>query len=126
MVFATFGFLSPASRGSLLTAALILYLLMSIAAGYAAVWIWGAMNRSHDGWQKVCWRTACFFPGVTVTVMSLRSLALPGPGVFMLVLGGAGGDWSPGGPRKDYLWGGAKSRRVSLVATLSSLRQRAE
>ncbi len=80
LVFATFGFLSPASRGSLLTAALILYLLMSIAAGYAAVWIWGAMNRSHDGWQKVCWRTACFFPGVTVTAMSLMNVLLHATG----------------------------------------------
>ena len=76
LIFATFGFLSPASRGSLLTAALILYLLMSVAAGFASVWIWGAMNRSHDGWHKVCWRTACFFPGVTVAVMSLMNLFL--------------------------------------------------
>lgn len=76
LIFASFGFLSPASRGSLLTAALILYLLMSVAAGFASVWIWGAMNRSHDGWHKVCWRTACFFPGVTVAVMSLMNLFL--------------------------------------------------
>lgn len=76
LIFATFGFLSPASRGSLLTAALILYLLMSVAAGFASVWIWGAVNRSHDGWHKVCWRTACFFPGVTVAVMSLLNLFL--------------------------------------------------
>lgn len=76
LIFATFGFLSPASRGSLLTAALILYLLMSVAAGFASVWIWGAMNRSHEGWHKVCWRTACFFPGVTVAVMSLMNLFL--------------------------------------------------
>ena len=80
LVFATFGFLSPASRGSLLTAALILYLLMSVVAGYAAVWMWGAINRSQDGWQTVCWRTACFFPGVTVTVMSLMNLILHATG----------------------------------------------
>ena len=80
LVFATFGFLSPASRGSLLTAALILYLLMSVVAGYAAVWIWGAINRSQDGWHAVCWRTACFFPGVTVTVMSLMNLVLHATG----------------------------------------------
>ena len=76
LIFATFGFLSPASRGSLLTAALILYLLMSVAAGFSSVWIWGAMNRSHEGWHKVCWRTACFFPGVTVAVLSLLNLFL--------------------------------------------------
>lgn len=80
LIFATFGFLSPAARGSLLTAALALYLLMSVAAGYAAVWIWGSLNRSYEGWHKTCWRTACFFPGVTVTVMSLLNLFLWGTG----------------------------------------------
>lgn len=64
------GFLSPASRGSLLTAALVMYLLLSVAAGYSAVWLWGLVNRSFEGWFKVCWRVACFFPGVTVLVRS--------------------------------------------------------
>lgn len=47
------GFLSPASRGSLLTAALVMYLLLSVAAGYSAVWLWGLVNRSYEGWFKV-------------------------------------------------------------------------
>lgn len=53
LFFAALGFLSPASRGSLLTAALVMYLLLSVAAGYAAVWLWGLVNRSYEGWFKV-------------------------------------------------------------------------
>jgi len=41
LLFAALGFLSPASRGSLLTAALVMFLLMSVAAGFSAVWLWG-------------------------------------------------------------------------------------
>lgn len=53
LLFAALGFLSPASRGSLVTAALVMYLLLSVAAGYAAVWLWGLVNRSYEGWFKV-------------------------------------------------------------------------
>lgn len=53
LLFAALGFLSPASRGSLLTAALVMYLLLSVAAGYSAVWLWGLVNRSYEGWFKV-------------------------------------------------------------------------
>jgi transmembrane 9 superfamily member 2/4 len=70
LLFAALGFLSPASRGSLLTAALVMYLLMSAAAGYAAVWLWGTVNRAYEGWHKVCWRVACFFPGVTMVLFT--------------------------------------------------------
>lgn len=76
LLFAALGFLSPASRGSLLTAALVMYLLLSVGAGYSAVWLWGLTNRSYEGWFKVCWRVACFFPGVTVAVMTCLNLFL--------------------------------------------------
>lgn len=76
LFFAALGFLSPASRGSLLTAALIMYLLMSVGAGYASVWIWGATNRSFEGWHTVCWRVACFFPGVTVALLTALNMLL--------------------------------------------------
>ncbi|KDD74081.1 endomembrane protein 70, partial [Helicosporidium sp. ATCC 50920] len=76
LVFATLGFLSPASRGSLLTAALVSYLLLSALAGFASVALWGAINRSYDDWFRVCWRVACFFPGVTVAVLTMLNLFL--------------------------------------------------
>ncbi|KAH7622077.1 putative Transmembrane 9 superfamily member 11 [Nannochloris sp. 'desiccata'] len=80
LLFAALGFLSPASRGSLLTAALVMYLLMSAAAGFASVWLWGAVNRSYEGWHKACWRVACFFPGVTVALLTGLNLFLWGTG----------------------------------------------
>eukprot|EP00887_Chlorella_sp_A99_P002502 scaffold6.g2502.t1 len=76
LCFAALGFLSPASRGSLLTALLVMYLLLAVAAGYTAVWLWGLLNRSHDGWYKVCWRVACFFPGGTVSVLTVINMFL--------------------------------------------------
>ena len=60
------GFLSPASRGALLTALLVMYLLLAVAAGYTAVFIWGMINRSYEGWYNVCWRVSCYFPGITL------------------------------------------------------------
>ena len=63
LCLASAGFLSPASRGALLTSAIILYLLLAITAGYAAVWLWANMTRSLDGWTGVCLKTACYFPG---------------------------------------------------------------
>jgi transmembrane 9 superfamily member 2/4 len=63
---ATAGFLSPASRGALLTALLVMYLLLAVAAGYAAVFVWGMINRSYEGWYNVCWRVSCYFPGITL------------------------------------------------------------
>lgn len=83
LMFAAFGFLSPASRGSLLTGALVMYLLMSAAAGYSAVWIWGAVNRSYDGWNKTCWRVACFFPGITMALLT-------GLNTFLVATGSSG------------------------------------
>ena len=44
------GFLSPAIRGALLTALLVMYLLLAVAAGFASVWLWGIIHRSYDGW----------------------------------------------------------------------------
>lgn len=110
-----------------------MYLLLSVAAGYASVWLWGLVNRSYEGWFKVggrgalivqggsrqrfgslaiwmpippahltphscshshhripppapprppqvCWRVACFFPGVTVAVMTFLNMFLWGTG----------------------------------------------
>jgi len=53
-----------------------MFLLMSVAAGFSAVWLWGSLNRSHEGWHQVCWRVACFFPGVTVSLLTALNLFL--------------------------------------------------
>jgi transmembrane 9 superfamily member 2/4 len=43
-----------------------MYLLLAVAAGYAAVFVWGMINRSYEGWYNVCWRVSCYFPGITL------------------------------------------------------------
>ena len=63
LVLASAGFLSPASRGALLTCAIVLYLLLAVTAGYAAVWLWSNATKSLEGWTGVCLKTACYFPG---------------------------------------------------------------
>ena len=30
-----------------------MYLLLAVAAGYTAVWLWGMITRSYDDWFKV-------------------------------------------------------------------------
>ncbi|KAK8289876.1 hypothetical protein V6Z11_D07G219600 [Gossypium hirsutum] len=52
IVFAAFGFMSPASRGMLLTGMIILYLFLGIAAGYAAVRLWRTLKGTSEGWSK--------------------------------------------------------------------------
>ena len=74
------GFLSPASRGALLTAMLVSYLLLAVAAGLASVWLWGMVNRSYDGWQAVAWRVAAYFPGITLLIMSVLNVLIVNTG----------------------------------------------
>lgn len=49
LILATLGFLSPASRGALLSTTFALYVLMSALAGYVAVWLWGQVCAGTRG-----------------------------------------------------------------------------
>ncbi|CAL5406110.1 unnamed protein product [Camellia sinensis] len=53
IVFAAFGFISPASRGMLLTGMIILYLFLGTFAGYAGVRLWRTIKGTSDGWSIV-------------------------------------------------------------------------
>lgn len=44
LVLAAMGFLSPASRGALLTVAVLLHIIMSGVAGFVAVALWGQVG----------------------------------------------------------------------------------
>jgi len=68
--FAMIGFLSPASRGSLVTALLVLYLLLASSAGFVSVWLSGIMMRTHNGWRGLCWRVSTYFPGIVFLVFT--------------------------------------------------------
>ncbi|RCV31671.1 hypothetical protein SEVIR_6G204400v4 [Setaria viridis] len=76
IVFATLGFMSPASRGMLLTGMIVLYLFLGIAAGYASVRFWRTIKGTSEGWRSVSWLTACFFPGVMFTVLTVLNFVL--------------------------------------------------
>ncbi|KAL3151993.1 hypothetical protein ABBQ32_001114 [Trebouxia sp. C0010 RCD-2024] len=76
LFFAALGFLSPASRGALLTALLVMYLLLAVAAGFASVWLWGIIHRSYEGWYAVAWRVACYFPGISLLVLSVLNVLI--------------------------------------------------
>ena len=70
------GFLSPASRGALLTALLVMYLLLAVAAGFSSVWLWGVIHRSYEGWYAVAWRVACYFPGISLLLLSVLNVLI--------------------------------------------------
>ena len=70
------GFLSPASRGALLTTTIILYVWLAVVAGFAAVYAWGLMERSYNGWPIVCASVAVFFPGITLAIFTMLNLVI--------------------------------------------------
>lgn len=78
IVFAALGFLSPASRGMLLTGMIILYLFLGIIAGYVGVRVWRTIKRTSEGWKSVAWLTACFFPGIVFIILTVLNSILWG------------------------------------------------
>ncbi|KAJ6808703.1 putative transmembrane 9 superfamily member 12 [Iris pallida] len=78
IVFAALGFMSPASRGMLLTGMILLYLFLGILAGYFGVRLWRTIKGSSEGWRGVSWSTACFFPGIVFVVLTILNFILWG------------------------------------------------
>ncbi|RRT40542.1 hypothetical protein B296_00045925 [Ensete ventricosum] len=79
ILFAALGFMSPASRGTLITGMLFFYLILGIAAGYVAVRMWKTINvGDHSGWVSVSWRVACFFPGIAFLILTTLNFLLWG------------------------------------------------
>lgn len=83
--FAMVGFLSPASRGSLVSALLILYLLSASSAGFVAVWLSGIMKRTHEEWRGLCWRVSTYFPGLLFVVFTTVNILVKHTGSTMAV-----------------------------------------
>ncbi|KAJ9551175.1 hypothetical protein OSB04_015220 [Centaurea solstitialis] len=70
IAFAALGFVSPASRGTLVTGTLIFYMILGILAGYVAVRVWRTIFcGDHKGWVSVSWKVACFFPGIAFLIL---------------------------------------------------------
>ncbi|KAI8019314.1 Transmembrane 9 superfamily member 11 [Camellia lanceoleosa] len=79
ILFAALGFMSPASRGTLLTGMLFFYLILGIAAGYVAVRLWRTIGcGDKKGWVSVSWRAACFFPGIAFFILTSLNFLLWG------------------------------------------------
>uniref|UniRef100_A0A7N0T0P1 Transmembrane 9 superfamily member n=1 Tax=Kalanchoe fedtschenkoi TaxID=63787 RepID=A0A7N0T0P1_KALFE len=81
IMFAALGFMSPASRGTLLSGMLFFYMILGIAAGYVAVRLWRTMGCGDSkGWVSVAWRAACFFPGISFLIFTVLNFLLWGSG----------------------------------------------
>lgn len=78
IVFAAFGFMSPASRGMLLTGMILLYLFLGIAAGYVGVRLWRTIKGGSEGWRSLTWSIACFFPGIVFVILTIINFILWG------------------------------------------------
>ncbi|WOL13911.1 transmembrane 9 superfamily member 11-like [Canna indica] len=79
IMFAALGFMSPASRGTLVSGMLFFYLILGILAGYTAVRIWKTIKYGdHSGWVAVSWRVACFFPGIAFLILTTLNFLLWG------------------------------------------------
>ncbi|MED6159224.1 Transmembrane 9 superfamily member 12 [Stylosanthes scabra] len=78
IVFAALGFMSPASRGMLLTGMIVLYLILGIAAGYVSVRLWSTIKGTSEGWRSVSWSAACFFPGIAFIILTVLNFILWG------------------------------------------------
>lgn len=74
MSFALLGFLSPANRGSLITAFIMLFVFMGSFAGYTSSSIY-KMFRGTD-WKHNTLMTAFLFPGTVFSIFFILNLAL--------------------------------------------------
>jgi len=76
IIFAALGFMSPASRGMLLTGMIVLYLFLGIAAGYVGVRLWRTIKGTSEGWRSVSWSVACFFSGIVFIILTVLNFIL--------------------------------------------------
>lgn len=76
LILASLGFLSPASRGALLTTTMVLYILLSCTAGVSAVYLSGLMERSYSGWHYLCLKVATFYPGITMFIFTILNMVI--------------------------------------------------
>ena len=61
MIFAVLGFLSPANRGGLMTATLLLFVFMGVPAGYSSAFLHKTLKGMD--WKKNIILTSCLLPG---------------------------------------------------------------
>lgn len=72
LLFACFGFLSPANRGGLMTAFLLLFVFMGMLAGYFSTRIYKMFDLLN--WRRNTLMTATFFPGIVFSGFFILNL----------------------------------------------------
>ena len=72
ILFSAMGFLSPANRGALVMAQLLLYVLMGVVAGFVAARFYKTFKGKS--WQKATVATAFGFPGVTFGLFLIMNI----------------------------------------------------
>ncbi|KAL4592346.1 hypothetical protein LXL04_005337 [Taraxacum kok-saghyz] len=74
--FAALGFMSPASRGALISGMLMFYLLLGFIAGFVAVWLRRTLEAGNNrSWFSISSKVSCFFPGISFSILTfLNSL----------------------------------------------------
>jgi len=76
LAFAVLGFLSPANRGGLMTALLLLFVFMGVFAGYYSTRTYKMFKLTE--WRKNTLYTALFFPAIAFTVFFILNLFIWG------------------------------------------------
>jgi len=76
MVFAVLGFLSPANRGGLMTALLLLFVFMGVFAGYYSTRTYKMFKGKN--WKQCTALTAILYPGITFSIFFLLNLCIWG------------------------------------------------
>lgn len=76
LILGALGFLSPAVRGAMLSTLLGMYMLLSMVAGFAAVYLHGVITRSHWAWRGVALRTTAAVPTVLALVFLFLNLII--------------------------------------------------
>ncbi|GBF92602.1 hypothetical protein Rsub_05216 [Raphidocelis subcapitata] len=76
MFFALLGFLSPANRGGLMTAMVMMFVFMGVVAGYTA----GRLYKQFRGeqWRAMTLRTSLMFPGTVAAIFFFLDLLIWG------------------------------------------------
>uniref|UniRef100_A0A6S9B8Q5 Transmembrane 9 superfamily member n=2 Tax=Ditylum brightwellii TaxID=49249 RepID=A0A6S9B8Q5_9STRA len=72
LLFSAMGFLSPANRGALLMAQLLLYVMMGCVSGYISARLYKTFKGKS--WQKATVFTALGFPGICFTLFCLMNV----------------------------------------------------
>lgn len=74
MAFAVLGFLTPANRGALMTAMVVLLVVMGVFSGYFSARVYKLFKGK--AWKKNCLMTALLYPGILFTTFLILNFLI--------------------------------------------------